>query len=76
MAQMSIYLNEETLHKIKEAAEKEGVSVSEWVRNRLMESLEDRWPRNYFDLFGSVEEDELTRPRPLPFDRDSDRSSL
>jgi len=76
MAQMSIYLEEETLKKIRRAADREGISVSEWVRSRLSRSLEERWPDGYFDVFGVLEGRDLERPEQIPFDRDTAREEL
>jgi hypothetical protein len=76
MAQLSIYLDEDSLQKIRRAAEQEGKSVSEWVRDRLNNSLEEQWPDEYFDVFGALEENDLQRPEQIPFDRDRSREDV
>ncbi len=76
MAQMSIYIDEETLENVRRAAEREGKSVSEWVRSRLNRSLEEEWPEGYFEVFGVLEEGDLDRPDQVPFTQDATREEL
>ena len=34
------------------------------------------WPKNYFSLFGALEEGDLLEPREIPFKYDSNRENL
>jgi hypothetical protein len=54
MPQLSFYIDAETLAKIETAAKINNTSVSEWVTERLKESLTMNWPENYGNLFGSI----------------------
>ena len=62
MAQLTIYLDDETLKKIGRSAKAEKDSVSAWVKRRLVTSLNSGWPAGYFDLFGSLKDVNLARP--------------
>ncbi len=76
MSQLTIYLDDESLRKIENAAALEKSSVSKWVKNRLVQSLENQWPTNYFSLFGSLSEKDLPAVSKLDFSQDAARESL
>jgi hypothetical protein len=76
MAQLTIYLDDESIKKIETAAALEKSSVSKWVKTRLMHSLENKWPANYFGLFGSLADNELPAASQLDFAQDAPRESL
>lgn len=59
MAQLTIYLDEQSIHRIEEAAAAEHLSVSRWIKARLIRSLDGEWPAGYFALEGSLEEHDL-----------------
>ena len=76
MAQLTIYLDDESIHKISEAAARENSSVSRWVKSRLLTALETQWPSGYFDVFGSLLDADLERPNQPDTNRDAHRESL
>jgi hypothetical protein len=76
MSQLTIYLDDESIRKIENAAALEKSSVSKWVKNRLIQSLENQWPTNYFGLFGSLAENDLPAVSKLDFSQDAARESL
>ena len=59
MAQLTIYLDEQSIQRIEEAASAEHVSVSRWVKARLIRSLDGEWPAGYFALEGSLDDEDL-----------------
>jgi len=76
MAQLTIYLPDNILKKISSLAKSESESVSSWVKNKLLSSIEDTWPENYFDLFGSLKDSDISRPKELNFKNDSKKEVL
>jgi hypothetical protein len=62
MPQLSLYLDEKTLKKVEKAARISKVSVSKWVRSKLMRSLQNEWPEDYFELFGAISDDSFRSP--------------
>ena len=54
MPQLSLYFDKPTLKLVDQAAKKSNTSLSRWVRQAVMESLNNEWPKGYFDLCGSV----------------------
>lgn len=66
MPQLSLYFDDATLKRVEKAAKLSRVSTSKWVRGRLMRSLEDEWPDDYFDLFASIQDDSFERPEDVP----------
>lgn len=76
MPQLSLYIDQETLKKIELAAKKEKVSISQWVKGKLQSSFEKKWPDNYFQLYGSIEDESFKRPDSLNFKNDSKRETF
>ena len=58
MPQLTIYLDEETAEKAREAAQRAGFSLSRWAREKLSAAADvgKTWPEGYFDLFGSIDD--------------------
>ena len=62
MAQLTIYIDDETLKKIGKSARRNNNSVSSWVKERLSGSLAGDWPAGYFEIFGSLKDKGFARP--------------
>ena len=64
MAQLTLYVDEETARQTRRAARRSGKSLSAWAREQLRQAATEgeEWPEGYFDLFGSVVDPTLTRP--------------
>jgi hypothetical protein len=75
MPQISLYIDKETLSKIEKAANRDKVSISKWVGINLKKVIKDDYPKNYFDLYGSISDDSFSVPS-LSFKNDSKRESL
>ena len=73
MAQLTVYIDEETRKKIEIAAKNANASISQWVKARLAEALQQTWPENYFELFGSLSGSDLRRPPQPRFQDDTPR---
>ncbi len=76
MSQLTVYLDDDIIKKINLAAKLEHDSISKWVKNKLTEAINNQWPQNYFDLFGSLADDELKRPAQTDFNQDIKRTRL
>ena len=76
MAQISIYIDGHTLKQIEMAAEKEHDSVSRWVKKRLVSAMKTSWPKDYFDLLGSLGDGSFRRPSQMKFSQDRKRPVL
>jgi hypothetical protein len=53
MAQLTLYLDEDTEIKVKRAAKAAGLSVSRWVANLIRERTADQWPDSVREMMGS-----------------------
>lgn len=76
MAQLTLYLDEDTRRRVEEAAAREKVSVSRWVKDRLRRALEGGWPSGYFELLGCLSGSDLERPGEITLADDSSRETL
>lgn len=76
MAQLSLYIDEETLRRVETAARLENVSVSKYVVRKLNESMSVSWPQNYEKLFGSVQDTSFAAERPKDFENDAPRERM
>lgn len=57
MPQVTIYLDEETEARMKEAADHAGVSRSRWVADVIRERTMARWPESFRRLLGGWGDD-------------------
>lgn len=76
MPQISLYIDKETLEKIERAADSEKLSISKWAGKQLKKSLQDNYPQNFQNLFGSIRDDTFTVPERESFDKDVNRETL
>ncbi|MCG6146531.1 toxin-antitoxin system, antitoxin component [Leptospira bandrabouensis] len=76
MPQLSLYIDQDTLKKIELAAKKEKVSISQWVKGKLQSSFEKKWPENFFQLYGSIEDNSFNKPESLDFKNDNKREAF
>ena len=76
MAQLTLYVNPQTLKKIETAAKREHLSLSKWVQKRLENAWRTDWPGGYFDLFGALADVRLERPSQGDFSQDIRRQKL
>ena len=76
MAQLTVYIDDETRRKIEIAAKRADTSVSQWVKERLSSALETEWPDGYFELLGSLKGVSLERPPQLRSEEDVTREAV
>ncbi len=76
MPQLSLYFDDSTLKLVEKAAKLSNTSVSKWVRNRVLQSLENEWPEGYFNLFGAIEDNSFDVPVDLPETNTTPRESM
>ena len=53
MAQLTLYLDDETAQKMRRAAEDEGISLSRWVAELIRQRTASRWPESVARLAGA-----------------------
>lgn len=76
MPQISLYIDKKTLASVQRAAKNDKLSVSKWVAKKIRKALSSEWPSNYFNLFGSIQDESFTEPEELNITKDSKRESL
>ncbi len=57
MSQLAIYIDDQLAERLDKAAKASGKSKSRWVADAIKRSLQDQWPKGFFDLAGSWEDD-------------------
>jgi hypothetical protein len=62
MPQLSLYFDKATLEQVDQAAKLSKTSMSKWVRQAVIESLNNEWTEGFFDLCGSIDDDSLEIP--------------
>jgi hypothetical protein len=53
MGQVTIYLDDETEKRARDAAESNGVSVSKWIAERIQKDARTEWPTSVRELAGA-----------------------
>ncbi len=76
MAQITIYIEEQHQKQLIKNAKKSKVSISQWVKEAIIQKLDDTWPNGYEKLFGAVSENELRRPEQGSSKNDSKRELM
>lgn len=65
MAQVTIYLDDETDRKARAAAAQAGQSVSAWVGGLIRNKVASEWPAGFFeDLAGAWRDDDAIQIEP------------
>ncbi|MDH5718833.1 MAG: DUF6364 family protein [Spirochaetia bacterium] len=76
MAQLSLYIDDETLKKVEKAAKNQNISVSKWITSRIKNSFKTSWDENFFSLFGSIKDESFKRPDQIESKYDAKREIL
>ncbi|OGJ88938.1 MAG: hypothetical protein A2268_11765 [Candidatus Raymondbacteria bacterium RifOxyA12_full_50_37] len=76
MAQLSLYIDDVCIKKLRGRARKERTTVSGWVSARIRRLLENEWPDGYFSLYGKVGDASFKRPRQPLVSADQRRAAL
>ena len=77
MPQLTIYLDAEKEAAVREAARREGKSLSRWAGEQVAKVLgAGRWPEGYFKLFGSVDDESFRVAEELKGSLDARREEL
>jgi hypothetical protein len=76
MAQITIYLPDTIENKARKAAKAKGKSVSRWIADQVVRTLQDTWPRGVIDAAGAFPDfpslDEIRRG----YGKDAPRSPI
>lgn len=75
MPQISLYIDKDTLDKVEKAAKIEHLSISKWVGLRIQNAVNTEYPKDYFNLFGSIKDDSF-QIESLSFQNDIKRESF
>lgn len=77
MPQLTIYLDAEQEALVREAARREGKSLSRWAGEQFAKVLGvGHWPEGYFELFGSVDDESFGMVEEIPKSLDTKREKL
>lgn len=76
MAQLTIYMDNNTAKQIEEAARAEHSSVSKWIKNRIIRFFQREWPQDFIKTLGSLNEKDLQVPEELLNTHDRPREKL
>ena len=76
MPQISLYIDESTLRKVEGAASRQHVSISKWVAEQIRAKVEQVFPKNFENLFGSISDESFSRPIELNPSSDSLREQF
>ena len=61
MPQLHCYIQEELARKLQEKAQQAHLSVSKYLALLVKREVENEWPTDYFELFGSWQGESLER---------------
>lgn len=70
MPQVSLYLDEKTLKAVEIKAKARKISISKYVKEAIEKDIRSNWPKDYFALFGSIQDATFKKPKELDFKTD------
>ena len=76
MAQITIYLDDEAVARVKKAAKAEKKSVSKWVAGKIDEQPERAWSEEFLSLRGAFKDFPLAEEIRANHGADSPREKL
>jgi hypothetical protein len=76
MPQLSVYLDDDMIARVRENAKISGISISSLVANALNRYMSNNWPEGFETLFGSVSDETFQRQPDIPFSSDAKRETL
>jgi hypothetical protein len=76
MAQLSLYLDNDTYKQLTKRAKSAHKSKSLYVAESLQRSFDSGWPAGFFDLFGSIKDESFDVPEDAVFSDDEKRMKL
>jgi len=76
MAQLTIYMDDDTVKQIEKAAHAEHRSVSKWIKNRIIQFFQKEWAEDFMKTLGSLKDVDLKIAEKVPFDHDRPREEL
>jgi len=62
MSQLHCYVPDDVASKLQEKAEQSHLSVSKYLALLVKKEVENQWPEDYFQLFGTWQGGALDRP--------------
>lgn len=65
MPQISLYIDKETLEQVEILAKTDQVSISKWVGNNIKDLIKHRYPKDFFALHGSIDDESFQKPASL-----------
>lgn len=69
MSQLHCYVADDLAEKFKKQAKAAHLPVSKYLALLVKREVEQQWPENYFDCFGSWQGDRLERPEQGNFEK-------
>ena len=76
MPQVSVYIEEALNEELRSKAKKKEMSLSSFVSEALKGYMDDKWPEDFLEVFGSLEDDPMEIPEELPWSSDVKRDVL
>lgn len=77
MPQLSLYLDDDLMTKLRDGANRTHLSLSKYAARCIdNECASALWPAGFWDLYGSIDDDSFTVPDELDFELDAPRLPL
>ena len=76
MAQITIYLPDEVESKARKTAKAKGTSVSRWIAEQVVHSIEGTWPKGVLEAAGALRDFPSLKEIRKGYGQDAHRESL
>lgn len=76
MPQLSLYLDNRTMKAVESKAKARKISISKYVKEAIEKDINAHWPKDYFNLFGSIKDRSFEAPKELNFKADRTKAQF
>lgn len=76
MAQVSLYIDDNTMQRARREAAARGVSVSKFVSGLMRSHIGSEWSEAFRSTFGAISDDLFVKHPAIGFEKDAERETL
>ncbi len=73
MPQLSLYINDASMERLRRSAHEQGVSLSRCAAEAINARCSTGWPEGYFELYGALADGSFVAPAELDYALDAPR---
>ncbi len=73
---VSVNIDDDSFDSLKKESKRKRIPVGKIISDKINKNTTERWPLNYFDLFGSIKDEAFTEPNEITRDLGKDQEEF